>query len=86
MTGRKYSYDMECEALARFFLESEWNQIKEEERDGVICDLAQTIQETVEDFILVERVGNRWKLQDTDVRFPTAPSGNPQLPEASKED
>lgn len=58
---KKYSYDSACEDLAKAFLEDDRAQIKEEEFDGLCCDLAQEIQQVIEDFISVERVGERWK-------------------------
>lgn len=63
---KKYSYDMACEDLARSFLEDDRAQIKDEEFDGLCCDLAQEIQTVIEDFISVERVGNRWKQESID--------------------
>ena len=58
---KKYSYDEECEKLAKYFLADEMDQIREEHRDEVICDLSQELQQVVEDFIMVERAGGRWK-------------------------
>lgn len=61
---KKYSYDSACEDLARSFLEDDREQIKPECFDGLCCDLAQEIQTVIEDFISVERVGERWKKEE----------------------
>ena len=67
---KKYSYDMACEDLARSFLEDEKDHIIPEQFDSMCCDLAQEIQTVIEDFISVERCGNRWKSEP-----PPSPSG-----------
>lgn len=43
---RKLSYDSECEVLARHFLADETNA-----PEAAVKELAQQIQETVEDFL-----------------------------------
>jgi hypothetical protein len=55
---KQYSFDSKCWDLAEVFLSDE--RIKPEEREKVTNDLAQEIQQVIEDFIAVERVAHRW--------------------------
>jgi hypothetical protein len=62
-TVKKHTYDAKCLELAEYFLASE--KIKEGEKVEVTADLAQEIQETVEDFIMIERIAGRWEVEMT---------------------
>lgn len=58
MTETRYSYDERCEDLAEIFLASEQPAIRARVRD-----LAQRIQEAIEDFIQDERIAEEEKAE-----------------------
>lgn len=57
MQKRKMSYDSKCYDLAESFMEDE--NVKPEDREAILSNLAQDIQEAIEDFITFDLVNIR---------------------------